>query len=147
MSRENVEIVERAFEALGRGDWQGITTMLDPNVEVHDFDIPDAGIYHGQEGFLAWLTRWSEGWESWRVEDVDIRAVSNDQVIALFRMITKGAGSGIEMKRLDAIVYRLKDNKMTRLEYFNDQAQALEAVGPRGVGDVAGKLGDRAADV
>jgi len=131
MSRENVEVVARAFEALGRDDWAAITEMLDPKVEVHDFDIPDAGVYHGRDGFLSWLARWSEGWETWRVDNVEIRPVGDDQVIALFRMITKGAGSGLEMERLDAIVYVLKDNKMTRLEYFNDQAQALEAVGLR----------------
>ena len=52
-----------------------------------------------------------------------------DQVIALFRMIARGEGSGLEVERLDAIVYRLKGTKIVRLEYFNDQEQALEAAG------------------
>jgi ketosteroid isomerase-like protein len=44
-------------------------------------------------------------------------------------MIAKGRGSGIEMRRRDAIAYRLTAGKIVRLEYFNDQAEALKAVG------------------
>ena len=129
MSRENVALVQRAFEAVLREDWPALFETLHPEVEVYDFDIPDAGIYHGRDGFLSWLARWSEGWESWRVEDLEFRAVGQDKVIALFRMITKGSASGLEIERGDAIVYRVKDNLIARSEYFNDHAEALEAAG------------------
>ena len=62
------------------------------------------------------------------VEDIEFRPAVDDQVIALF-MVTKGKGSGIEVKRGDAIVYRLNRDKITRTEYFNDQGTALEAAG------------------
>ncbi len=52
-------------------------------------------------------------------------------MIALFTMVTKGKGSGIEVKRGDAIVYRLDRDRITRTEYFNDQDKALEAAGLR----------------
>ena len=37
MSQENVEIVMRALDFLGRRDWPGITDadLIDPNVELH----------------------------------------------------------------------------------------------------------------
>jgi ketosteroid isomerase-like protein len=75
---------------------------------------------------------WGEGWDSWRLEDVEFRAACDYQVIALFRMIAKGGHSGMEFERLDAIVYRIQDGKIARLGYFNDQGAALEAVGLRG---------------
>ncbi len=50
-------------------------------------------------------------------------------MIALFTMVTTGKGSGIEVKRGDAIVYRLSEDKIARTEYFNDQGAALEAAG------------------
>src|SRR6266480_1358642 len=63
------------------------------------------------------------------IDDVDIRAAGDDQVIALFTMVVKGRGSGIELRRADALVASLRGGKATKLGYYNDQAQALEAVG------------------
>ena len=40
---------------------------------------------------------------------------------------------------------RFATGKIVRVEVFRDRAEALEAVGPLGVGDVAGERGDRAA--
>jgi ketosteroid isomerase-like protein len=108
MSDENVELVRRGFLATMEEDWPTALATLDAEVEVLDFDIPDAGAFRGREGFLSWLRGWAEGWE---------------------RLITKGAHSGLELERQDAITYRIRDGKIVRTEYFNDQALAREAVG------------------
>jgi ketosteroid isomerase-like protein len=129
MSEENVELVRRGFMAAMEEDWPTALATLASDVEIHDFDIPDAGVYRGHEGFLAWLERWGEGWESWRVEDVEFRPVGADHVIALFRIIAKGGHSGMELERLDAITYRIDGGTIARMEYFNDQALAREALG------------------
>jgi hypothetical protein len=47
-------------------------------------------------------------------------------------MTAKGAGSGLELDRQDAQVYRFRDDKILRLDYYNSKAQALEAVGLSG---------------
>jgi ketosteroid isomerase-like protein len=129
MSHENVELVRRGFMAAMEEDWPTALETLDPDVEVHDFDIPDAGLYRGHDGFLAWLRGWGEGWESWRVEDVELRPVGDDHVIALFRIIARGGHSGVELERLDAITYRIEGGRIAHMEYFNDQRVAREAVG------------------
>ncbi len=129
MSHENVEIVRRGLTAQTHEDWATALDTLHADAEIHDFDIPDAGVYHGHDGYLAWLARWDEGWDTWRIEDIEIRPAGDDQVIALFRIIATGGASGIEVDRPDAVVYRLKGGKIVRLEYFNDQQRALVAVG------------------
>ena len=129
MSQENVEIVRGGILATMDGDWDAALTRLHPDAEVRDFDIPDAGIYRGHEGWRTWLTGWSESWSDWRIEELDVRPAGVDHVIALFRMVTKGGGSGIQLERGDAIVYRLEAGLIVRMEYFNDQRKALEAVG------------------
>jgi ketosteroid isomerase-like protein len=131
MANENVEFVRRRFGAALEGDWTSALDKLDPEVEVHDFDLPDAGVYLGHEGFRAWLESWSDGWESWRMEDVEFRAAGEDGVIALFRVVARGRHTGIELERDDAIVYRLRGGKIARLDYFNDQRAALDAAGLR----------------
>jgi ketosteroid isomerase-like protein len=128
MSAENVELVRRRFGAALEDDWETALEAVDPDIEVHDFDIPDAGVYHGHEGLRAWVQRWSEGWESWRMEDPEFRD-AGDNVVTLFRIVARGRHSGMELHRDDAIVYRFRSGKIVRLEYFNDQRRALEAAG------------------
>ena len=129
MSEENVEIVRRGFIALMEDDWPTALSTLHADIEVHDFDIPDAGVYRGHDGFREWLSNWGESWDEWWVDDVEFRAGSNSQVIALFKIVTRGKESGIEINRDDAIVYRLDAGKIVRAEYFNRQDAALEAAG------------------
>ena len=86
--------MRRMLEAVGRRDYQAVLAVLDPEVEIDDTDIPEST---GTDTFLEWLARWDEAWESWRVEDVEVRPAGDDQAIALFRMVTMGKGSGIEL--------------------------------------------------
>jgi len=129
MSEANVETVRRGFVAVVAEDWPTVLATLDPQIEILDYDVPDAGTYHGHEGFWAWLENWGAGWDEWRLDDPVFRPAGEDGVIAVFRTVAKGKGSGIEIERDDAIVYRLQEGQIVRLEYFNDQAKAFEAAG------------------
>ena len=126
MATENVEMLRRHIEAIGRGDYQAVLADLDPELEIDDTDIPEST---GADSFLEWLARWDQAWESWRLENPEIRAAGDDQAIALFRMVAKGKGSGVELSRLDALVASFRGDKIVKLGYYNDQAAALEAVG------------------
>ena|SRR5271170_1922300 len=128
MSSENVDVMRRMLDAVGRRDYQAVLAVLDPELEIDDTDIPEST---GTDSFLDWLARWDEAWESWRVEDVEVRAAGDDQAIALFRMVTTGKGSGIELARPDALVASFRGGKVVKLGYYNDRAMALEAVGLR----------------
>jgi ketosteroid isomerase-like protein len=127
MSQENVEVTRQAFEHFvrtGKHQWD----TIDSEVEVYDHDIPDAGTYRGHEGYLRWVEDWSEAWGSFSMEPqrwVD----AGDKVVLIFQMTAKGKGSGVEVRRRDAIVWTVSDGKTVRLDYYNNEAQALEAVG------------------
>ena len=99
-----------------------------PEVEIDDTDIPEST---GADSFLEWLARWDQVWESWHIEDLEVRAAGDDQAIALFKMVAKGKGSGVELTRRDALVASFRGGKAVKLGYYNDQTQALEAVGLR----------------
>jgi ketosteroid isomerase-like protein len=126
MSQENVDAMRRIVEAAGRQDYQAVLVDLDPQVEIDDTDIPEST---GTDSFLEWVARWDQAWESWRVEDLEVHAAGEDQAIALFTMVAKGRGSGVELTRADALVASFRDGKAVKLGYYNDQAQALEAAG------------------
>src|SRR5689334_21816491 len=57
---------------------------------------------------------WSE-WSSEPEQFID----AGDSVVVVVRMKAKGAGSGLELDRQDAQVYRFRDNKILRLDYYN----------------------------
>ena len=127
MSQENVEIARQAFEHFvrtGAQQWEAI----DPEVQVYDHDIPDAGTYRGHEGYLSWLANWGEAWE-----DFSMRAErwidAGDKVVFIFQLTARGKGSGVQIKRRDAMVFTFRDGKWVRVDYYNNEPQALEAVG------------------
>ena len=129
MAEENVELVRRAWEATGTEDWATAVATIHPEAEIYDFDVPDADVYRGHDGFFSWLDRWNQGWESWSTEDLELRPIGDDSVIALFRMVARGRHSGLELERHDAIAYRIDHGLIVYMAYFNDQEQALEAIG------------------
>jgi len=129
MSEAAVEVVRRSCEAAARGDLEGAMAVLDSDVEVVDKDIPDAGDYRGRDGYVRWLTQWSESWGSWSLADFEYKTGPDGRVVVLFDLHTTGKGSGVELMRKDAMVCTVRDGKVTHIVYFNDQAQALAEAG------------------
>ena|SRR5438270_542813 len=134
MSQENVEVVRRFIEALPRAeasdDWQPVFAEVDPDVEIVDLDISlDTERYRGHDSVRHWIGVWMESWESWTLEDVQVRPAGEDRVIGLFLVRAKGKGSGVELSRRDALVCTLRAGKIEKGTYYNDQRQALQAVG------------------
>jgi ketosteroid isomerase-like protein len=129
MGRDNVELAKDAFEHFARtGEPQWET--IDPDVEVYDHDIPDAGIYRGHEGYARWLADWGEAWSDFGLEPerwID----AADKVVFVFRMKAVGKGSGVEVKRRDAMVFTVRHGKTVRLDYYNNEPEALAAAGVR----------------
>jgi ketosteroid isomerase-like protein len=127
MSQENVELVRQAFEQFLRTGEQ-LWEVLDPEVEVYDHDIPDAGSYRGHEGYLRWLEDWGEAWDDFSIEGerwID----AGDKVVFIFQLTARGRGSGVVVKRRDAMVWTARGHKMVRVDYYNNEAEALEAAG------------------
>ena len=127
MSEENVQIVRRGLErflATGELDWD----TTDPDVEIHDHDIPDSGEYRGAAGVGRWLEDWNAAWAEWSFlpeEFID----AGDRVVVVARLSATGRDSGVQVDRQDGLVYTLRSGKVARLDYYNGRDQALEAAG------------------
>jgi len=129
VSDEDVEIVRRSIEAAMREDLDAAVAEFDPDVEVEDTDIPDAGDYRGVDGYFRWLGQWGESWESWKIEHLQFRPASDGRVVALFDLTAVGKGSGVEVTRADAIVSSVRQARISRIVYYNDQQRALAEAG------------------
>jgi ketosteroid isomerase-like protein len=128
MSQENVELIQRFYQRYletGELPWD----MVDEECEVHDHDTPDQrGVYRGHSGVRRWLDDWEAAWAEWSIEPEKF-IDADDYVVVVVRMHTKGLGSGVELERQDALVYRCRNDKIIRTDYYNSKEQALEAVG------------------
>jgi ketosteroid isomerase-like protein len=126
-----VEIVRGAYEALLRGDPEGALAAIDPEIEIYDHDLPDAGEYRGFEGLGRWQADWERSWESWRWDPEDF-IDAGERVVAVLRVHAKGRQSGVDVQRVDGAVWTLRNGKCVRLDYYGSSDEALEAVGLSG---------------
>lgn len=127
MSQENVEVIReslRRFVATGEPTWD----LLDEDVEVHDHDILDAGEYRGHAGFAHWLEDWGAGLPVYSFEPKEY-IDAGDVVVVIILMKARGRGSSVDIERQDAMVCRLRDGRIVRVDYYNNRDQALTSVG------------------
>ena len=126
ISSQNVEIVRDLMEQFMQGDvaWDA----LDPQIEVYDHDILDAGEYRGHAGVIRWIEDWQEGLP---ITSIDLQECidAGGAVVAVFLLRARARGSDVDVKRQDAIVFRLRDGSIVRFDYYNSRRQALHAVG------------------
>jgi ketosteroid isomerase-like protein len=129
MSQQNVDLVRRGFEhfvATGEPAWD----TLDEHVEVRDHDIMDGRQYHGHAGVRQWLFEdWASAWSDYSAEPQEYIDCDDERVIGVFQMKAIGRASGVVIERQDAMVYVVRDQQVTRVDYYNSKQQALDAVG------------------
>jgi ketosteroid isomerase-like protein len=126
MSEENVEMMRRWMDAIARQDYEAALAELTSDVEIDDTDIPEST---GADSFHECVARWDAAWESGRIEGIELLPSGEDKVLAVFRMIVRGLGSGVELGRDDAVLGEFREGRIGRITYYNDQERAREAAG------------------
>jgi ketosteroid isomerase-like protein len=129
MSRGNVEIVRRIFEAWARGDFRAGIGDLDPHVMlITRPDFPEFGVFVGLDGVSDFMRSFLEGWERLSIETKHLQAVG-DTVMAHVVQHGKGRASGIEADQTYFMLFTFRGKKIVRIENVIDEGEALEAVG------------------
>ena len=131
MSQENVEIVKRATEFLERRDWQGMTDLFDPNVELYGTvgGLEEGQIRRGLSQITrAFDTENDDVWDEHRLEPQEF-IDAGDRVVVLLREYQRGKGSGVELVIDTATIVDVRDGRIVRLQGYMNPAEALEAAG------------------
>jgi uncharacterized protein len=129
MSRENVEVVRRGFDAFARGDIAAMLSDLDPDVLVQGSQA-GLGTYHGPEGVLQAAMDWVEDLDDWVLTPEDFVDAGDSVIVRVYER-GRGGISGATVEARFWWVYYLRDSKIVRLGFFEREEQALEAVGLR----------------
>jgi ketosteroid isomerase-like protein len=131
VTRENVEILRSAYEALNHGDVESALSVLHDDAEWREHsDLPEADAYRGREAIHAFLLGYLDSWDEFHQETEDLIA-AGDRVAVLLRMEAKGKGSGIEVEGRYAHLWTMRDGKGVRVDAYADCDRALEALHDR----------------
>lgn len=132
VSRENVELVRRIYDAVIRGDDM---TPFEIYAEDIAWDVSAARratfftqpVYHGHEGVRQ---AWREVLSAFRDVDFDVDELIDcgDQVLGTLSEREVGRASGVPVETTHLAVWTFADGKAIRMQLFDDRNRALEAV-------------------
>ena len=132
MSRDDVELVRRIFEAGKRRDSAAALALYDPDLvwDVSRLGGADfeAGVFHGHDGLRRWFREWYAAWENTE-NDLEELIDAGDHVISVHTQRGRGRASGIAVQIRQHAVWTIRSGKVARVVWFNSREEALEAVG------------------
>lgn len=129
MSKEDVDLVRRAYEALNRGEIEALVELCHPDFHLDMSErVFNPATYDGHDGIRRFYGEVREVWEKFQWEPKGLYD-AGEQVVALLHSHGLGSGSGIEIDRDVAMVWTVRDGKAAALRFYLDQAEALKAAG------------------
>jgi ketosteroid isomerase-like protein len=130
MSGENVELTHRAHDTFNRRDLEAYLALHDPDLEFTPYEraIEGGGAYRGHSGIRRW---WRESLETLPDLGAELDEVRDlgDWTLVRGRLRGRGAGSGAPFERTYWGVFHWRDRKIVWWHAFQNEADALEAVG------------------
>ena len=132
MSDDNVEVVRRLTDVM---DSEGFAAALPVFLEAPHPDVewredpawPGSANYRGVDQVRDVILDRMDTLD-FDQQTEDLIAV-DDKVVALVRWSGRGRASGAQAEISMAIVYTVREQAITRLEFFLDHAEALKAAG------------------
>jgi ketosteroid isomerase-like protein len=129
---EKVEIANRDYEFVSRGDIEAWLQDLTEDVELRELrEIPDSAVYRGHDGVRTWAAGVQELVESWRWAPEEILHESDDVLVVRVRIDLVGRGSQVPIAQVVFHVLRFRDGKAWAIEGFLSEHAALKAAGAR----------------
>ncbi len=130
MSKENVEIVRRGYEAYERGDLPALIAQLDSGLVTYRAPpFPDAGTYHAPEGMMRALLDWAQDFDEFAMTGEEFIDAPPNQVLVRVHQRGSGIQSGAAVEGDFWFVHTVRGGKWTRVDMYMRNDQALEAAG------------------
>jgi hypothetical protein len=131
MSRENVELAYRAYEAFNRRDWDAFVALMDAEVEAESRLVVLEGGYHGHEGLRRWWNDFLAFSPDYTIEIEELRDLG-DVTLTRFRARGHAGAGGIPLVDPVWQPIRWRNGKCIWWRVCATEAEALEAVGRGG---------------
>ena len=128
MSEQNLEIVQRGFEAFNERGVEGILPFIHSEFEATTppnlASEPDT--YRGHDGIRRWFDSFDEvmdqiRWDANRFQQV------GERVVVEFTLRARGKTTGLDFGQDAVMVWSLREGKAIRVELFESLDEALRA--------------------
>jgi ketosteroid isomerase-like protein len=132
MSRENVEMVERGYDAYQRGDLEAFAALHHPECEFAPLNarVEGGGPYRGRDGVRRYWDDLLSVFEDWQPVAQEIRD-HGDLMIVRLRVTGRARESGVMFDETFWQAVKVRDGLVTWWETCRSEAEALEAAGLR----------------
>lgn len=128
MAQDNVDVVQGAWDAFGRGDLDAATSIVAPEGEITaPSSLPWGGTFLGPEGFRDFLRGLLSHFKDFKATPEKVLGADDDHVIvtASVRGRTK---AGAPFENRSVWVYKLRGGQVVSAESYGDTAQMLKTL-------------------
>jgi ketosteroid isomerase-like protein len=134
MSQENVEALRWLYGEWAKGDLWALREIADQNIEWEwspALASVSGGprIYRGLDEIGAATLEFLGAWDRYWMTAEDFIDAGDETVVVLMRLHARAAGTDSVIEQSSTAVWTLRSGKAVRVRYYDDRAEALEAVG------------------
>jgi ketosteroid isomerase-like protein len=98
------------MDAFNEGDVARMLAALSEDIEVYASpEMANAGHYRGHDGFVSWITTWTDAWEKVTAEATGHTPVGERHVVTSVHQEGRGRG-GIEVSMELAFLFEVGDD-------------------------------------
>lgn len=128
---DNRAVVHNMYQAFSKGDVPTVLAAMDDNIiwnEAESNSLADGNPYKGPDAVLKGVfTRLGEEWENFRLVDIKLHEMANDQVLATLRYHGKFLKTGTSIDAQAAHLWKLRNGKVIAFQQYVDTKQLAEA--------------------
>jgi ketosteroid isomerase-like protein len=129
---ENVKVVRRLNHALGNDGLDAAVELWQPDVTWRAMAPNDVAEMRGRETVRRYVQDWLDTFDELAVVSEEVFDAGEDRVVAVQRTTGRAKLSGIETNLRYAVVYTLRDGKISGASEYRHKSDALGAVGLEG---------------
>jgi hypothetical protein len=127
VSQENVELVRAIYEGWLCGE-MGLD-RFDPEIAMFESTtLPGAASAVGIDAVRQYMESFAKYWDEIRFEPGEY-IDAGDRVVVIARLVGRGKASGVTVERTWAYVWTLREQRILRMDGYENRREALEAVG------------------
>ncbi len=124
-------IIENMYNAFSQGNIPAVLAGMDDNIvwnEAEGNSLADGNPYKGPDAVLNGVfARLGAEWENFRLVDIKLHEMFNNQVLATLRYHGKNIKTGTSIDAQAAHLWTLKDGKVIGFQQYVDTKQLAEA--------------------